>query len=564
LWTDEPEARTPREITVDPAGLPAGEIAKSSAVVVPPTSEIVISSASVDAPSVFSLMQSWLVLKALTMKRGPVSLVAGLQDAYEGQVVVGQGSFGKVVRARCKASGQLVCLKEQLASDFDDFLHELVLLSRLQHDNIVAVLDVFVLPVPTLVLADAGCDLATVIKAGPCPLVAGPTLMPQLLSGLKCLHDHLVIHSDLKPRNICVDSQGRLRIIDLGCGVVSLAGFRSERSASDVVAAGLVYCTLFYRAPEVLLGDVGFSFPVDMWAAGCCWAEMVLGKPLFASELSQIGMIISIFRLVGSPGIAELPWFEALPLWSRQFPSFGPRTVADIFAGSLPPAMSAQLCMLLIAFPRHRLTAADAVVRWQLMSELASPSPLPIAGQVMGASPNLLSLQDKVVNVVCASQDLLLKLVTDHGRKLFVGKRGSFNLLEGGLSTPVLEWLRGDPVFSQSAGDAGWIQQKRKKGAQAPWKEHGKKLELIGHLRTNSRRVAGLTLNGVDASHPLFPRMRAWAAAFRLLNADSFRQVQTKIRANLRKLPAESLSINGRFFLLRKLSTGFRTLVRCS
>jgi hypothetical protein len=148
-------------------------------------------------------------------------------------------------------------------------------------------------------------------------------------------------------------------------------------------------------------------------------------------------------------------------------------------------------------------------------------------------------------------------------QRFFVGKRGSFNLLEGGLSTPVLEWLRGDPIFSLSASDAGWSPKKNKKGDNI-WKENGKKLELIGHLRTSSRRVAGLPLNSTNAEHPMFPRMRAWAAAFRVLNAQSFRKAQTTIRANLRKLTATELGINGAFFLMRKLRTGYRPLGRCS
>lgn len=545
LWTSQPsEGRAPRAVSTLPgAPLPLqggiAQIAVASAPAHSPMSSVAVASTP---SSVSSLMQSWLVLKAIGLKgKKKSAVVVAIKDAYQEQELVGQGTFGKVVRARCKTSGQIVCLKELRDTNFQDFLHELVLLSRVQHANVVAVLDVFVLPVATLVLADAGSDLSKVIRAGPCPVAGWPGLVSQMLAGIKCLHEHLVIHSDLKPSNICVDLHGQLRIVDLGCGVVSVVGFRSERSAESVAATGLEYCTLWYRAPEVLLGDIGFSFPVDVWAAGCCWVEMLTRRPLFKAETSQLGMIISIFRLVGSPGVAELPWFQTLPHWKQQFPMFGAPSFETVLLGSFNPSAVEQLPCLLTAFPMHRVTAADALVRWQLSMDLASPTRMSTALVSVPASSQEVGAVDQRVG----SPDLRFKLVTDHDRTMFVGKRGSFNLLEGGMGTPVLEWLRADPVFDFSAGHAGWA--KKGKGARHTWTENGKKLELIGHLGADLRRPK-LTLNGKDASQPMFPRIRAWAAAFRVLNALLFRKAQTQIRANLRKLPKAKLGLNGQVF----------------
>lgn len=113
--------------------------------------------------------------------------------------------------------------------------------------------------------------------------------MRQLLRGLDFLHTNLVLHRDLKPENILVSSCGEVKIADFG--LARLHSFNISLTPGVSVTAELAFrcktcfltgrvaspqvVTLWYRAPEVLLNSV-YMFSVDMWSAGCIFAELFL------------------------------------------------------------------------------------------------------------------------------------------------------------------------------------------------------------------------------------------------------------------------------------------------
>lgn len=94
--------------------------------------------------------------------------------------------------------------------------------------------------------------------------------MQQLLSGLHHCHNNGILHRDIKPSNLLIDSSGVLKIADFG-----LANFytKKRRLTSRVV-------TLWYRAPELLLGSTDYGDGIDLWSAGCVLAEMFVGRPI--------------------------------------------------------------------------------------------------------------------------------------------------------------------------------------------------------------------------------------------------------------------------------------------
>ena len=91
--------------------------------------------------------------------------------------------------------------------------------------------------------------------------------MYQLVKGLAHCHKHGVMHRDLKPQNLLLDETNLcLKIADLGLGRAFSIPVKSY--THEIV-------TLWYRAPEVLLGTTHYSTPVDMWSVGCIFAELV-------------------------------------------------------------------------------------------------------------------------------------------------------------------------------------------------------------------------------------------------------------------------------------------------
>merc|ERR1719321_2602534 len=111
----------------------------------------------------------------------------------------------------------------------------------------------------------------------------------QLVRGVEFCHSTRIIHRDLKPQNLLIDDQLRLKIADFGLA-------RAFQTPVPKLTHEVV--TVWYRPPEILLGSVLYSVPVDVWGIGCILAEMATGAPLFAGD-SEIDTIFKIFRSWG-------------------------------------------------------------------------------------------------------------------------------------------------------------------------------------------------------------------------------------------------------------------------
>ena len=88
----------------------------------------------------------------------------------------------------------------------------------------------------------------------------------QLLDGIAYCHDHRVLHRDLKPQNLLIDNKGCIKLADFG--LARAFGLPMRAYTHEVI-------TLWYRAPEILLGGKTYDMAVDVWSLGCIFAEMV-------------------------------------------------------------------------------------------------------------------------------------------------------------------------------------------------------------------------------------------------------------------------------------------------
>uniref|UniRef100_A0A5F9C0P2 Cyclin-dependent kinase 4 n=1 Tax=Oryctolagus cuniculus TaxID=9986 RepID=A0A5F9C0P2_RABIT len=213
----------------------------------------------------------------------------------------------------------------------------------------------------TLVFEHVDQDLRTYLDKAPPPGLPAETikdLMRQFLRGLDFLHANCIVHRDLKPENILVTSSGTVKLADFGLA----------RIYSYQMALTPVVVTLWYRAPEVLLQST-YATPVDMWSAGCIFAEMFRRKPLFCgnSEADQLG---KIFDLIGLPPEDDWPRDVSLP--RAAFSPRGPRPVQSVVPEL--EESGAQLLLEMLTFsPHKRISACRALQHSYLHKEEGGP-----------------------------------------------------------------------------------------------------------------------------------------------------------------------------------------------
>ncbi|CAG8756698.1 2551_t:CDS:2, partial [Acaulospora morrowiae] len=128
-------------------------------------------------------------------------------------------------------------------------------------------------------------------------------------------HSHGILHRDLKPQNLLIDSTETLKLADFGLARVHPGRPSSGRPLTHEVV------TLWYRAPELLLGSPFYSTEVDMWSVGCIFGELLTSFALFPGE-SEIDQLFKIFWVLGTPNEKLWPKVDELPNYKIGFPDW--------------------------------------------------------------------------------------------------------------------------------------------------------------------------------------------------------------------------------------------------
>ena len=187
-------------------------------------------------------------------------------------------------------------------------------------------------------------------------------LMRQLLEGVNYLHTHFVMHRDIKGANLLINKDGVLKLADFGLA-------RSFGVLKNGPAFTNRVVTLWYRAPELLLGDTQYTTAIDMWSVGCCFAEMITGKPLFP-ENSEGNQLHIIYELCGAPTEQSWPGVTALSKWKNMEPKKKyERRLKDVFKTHpkylynyrVDEAALDLLDRLLTLNPSHRINSQDSL-----------------------------------------------------------------------------------------------------------------------------------------------------------------------------------------------------------
>lgn len=194
-------------------------------------------------------------------------------------------------------------------------IREISLLKELQHPNIVRLCDVIHTERKlTLVFEYLDQDLKKLLDMCEGGLDAPTTksFLFQLLRGIAYCHQHRVLHRDLKPQNLLINREGALKLADFG--LARAFGIPVRSYTHEVV-------TLWYRAPDVLMGSKKYSTPVDIWSVGCIFAEMVNGRSLFPGNTDS-DQLQKIFKILGTPTPASWPAITELDGWKPDFPQY--------------------------------------------------------------------------------------------------------------------------------------------------------------------------------------------------------------------------------------------------
>ncbi|KAI0004163.1 Pkinase-domain-containing protein [Russula compacta] len=305
--------------------------------------------------------------------------------SYEKLNSIEEGSYGVVFRARDKQTGDIVALKK-LKLDEEKYgfpitaLREINALMVCRHDNVVGIREVVVGETLTqvfIVMDFIEHDLKTLLTLMPSPFLQSEikTLMLQLLSAVSHCHSNWILHRDLKTSNLLMNNRGTIKVADFGL---------ARRYGDPVGVGGMtqLVVTLWYRAPEILLGEKTYSTAIDMWSVGCIFAELLLKEPLFQAK-AEIELISMIFKLLGPPTTDSWPEYSSLPLAKTiSLPSPQPHQFRQKFP-FLTIAGIDLLSSLLTYDPERRISAEEA-----LQHPYFSEAPAPKHPDMFGSFPS--------------------------------------------------------------------------------------------------------------------------------------------------------------------------------
>ena len=249
-------------------------------------------------------------------------------------------------------------------------VREIKLLQHLRHENVVALQEVMVEKNECFMVFEyLAHDLTGLINHPTFQLTNAHKkhLAKQMFSGLEYLHRRGVLHRDIKAANILISNTGQLKFADFG-----LARFYTKSRQLDYTNRVI---TIWYRPPELLMGETKYGPAVDIFSAACVMVEMFTKKAVFPGEGGEIAQLNKLFSILGTPtrsewpNVVEMPWFELL----RPTKKLKRRLEEDVYQDHFTPEAQALINKMFMYDPAKRPDASEVLAHPYFTTEEPEP-----------------------------------------------------------------------------------------------------------------------------------------------------------------------------------------------